>query len=105
MKLIEFNLTMPNRGSWNNKWSGDGQLFSIVKEFTDKQFKDYNIKALLDRRNFTYNWDDGWSANVCVKLITKEESKYIKKHSQGFYGYNWMIDSILKYGEIKIIKE
>lgn len=96
---------MPNRGSWNGKWTGDGELFSITKHYTDKRFEELNISKLLEKRNFYYCWDDGWGANVCVKEITPQEEKQIKKHTKGFCGYDWMIDSILKYGDIRIVRQ
>lgn len=104
MRIIEFNLTMPGRGSWNNAWSGDGNLYSVVRHFTDKRFEELNIDKLLDKRNFYYNWSDGWCANVCVKEIDTKEEKQIKKHTKGFCGYDWMIDSILKYSDIRIVR-
>ena len=29
--LIAFVLTMPGKGSWNGKWTGEGNLYAIVK--------------------------------------------------------------------------
>lgn len=27
--MIVFTLTMPNRNTWNGKWTGDGRVFAI----------------------------------------------------------------------------
>lgn len=29
--MVAFILTMPNVGSWNNKWSGEGKVYCRVK--------------------------------------------------------------------------
>jgi hypothetical protein len=46
-------------------------------------------------KNFWYDWGDGWSANVKVRLPELRE-KVINK----FMGYEWMIDSIIKNKKI-----
>jgi hypothetical protein len=90
-KLL-FLLTMPSIGSWNGKWTGEGQIYARAR----------NVKQHTDCKegNYHYSWGDGWGANIEVKKVTVvEANKYIKK-SVGFCGYDWMIDSILLYGQI-----
>ena len=94
-RYICFELTMPGVGSWNGRWSGEGQLYARVKRFSGKDelnFKDGDV--------FSYCWDDGWCTNVRVSEVDYQEKKKIKKASKGFCGYDWMIDSIIKYGKI-----
>ena len=86
---VAFTLTMPGVGSWNGKWSGEGNLYSKIVKIGDNRAKE------LDGRSFHYHWQDGWSACVDCKIVDGSESRKIRKHSQGFYGYDWMIDSIL----------
>lgn len=101
MKYLKFELSMPHRGSWNNKWSGDNSRFIRIYTYSNKDFKDKNLDKLVDRY-FYYRWNDGWEACVSVKLLfdAKEKNK-LKKLSVGFCGYDWMIESILECGEIK----
>lgn len=90
MKRVMFELTMPSNNSWNGKWSGENNKYTISKSLR----KD---KEHLIGQNFSYNFGDGWVANVECRLALSRE-----KASNKFCGYNWMIDSILWNGEIKI---
>ena len=92
-----FILTMPNAASWNGKWSGEGRLYAKVRY-------GYETKTVKDG-DYDYRWDDGWCANVEVKTVTSREAAKISKHSVGFYGYDWMIESIIKHGKILSRKE
>ena len=97
--ILRFELTMPNNNAWNGKDAGNkGSHFefrNVDKKTADK----------LDGKNFYYNFGDGWGANV---QVTKNK----KCKTNGFRGYEWMIDSIIecsgiidfssKYCEIKI---
>ena len=103
MKLA-FILTMPNVGSWNGHWSGEGQLYTKVRELGRSKEAIQKAKE-LDDRNFYYHWSDGWGANVEVKIVKGSESAKLKRKSKGFLGYDWMIDSILKYDKILSHKE
>ena len=96
--MVAFILTMPYRGSWNGKWSGDGDLFARVK---------YNrsVPKEVIGRNFDYDFGDGWTANVEVKKVDAKEAKRIRKESRGFSTYDWMIESIIKFGSIRPPKE
>lgn len=95
--MIAFILTMPNNNSWNGRWSGDRDLFVIVKKIEKKL-----ANELLEIENFRYRWDDGWTANIEIKEIDSKEANKLRKKSQGFRGYEWMINSIIE--NKKIIK-
>jgi len=108
MKIVSFELTMPNVGSWNGKWSGADRKYYVVKRISDRYLnKKEWFKELLakGRDSWHYSWNDGWGANVLAELIDSTESRKRKKISAGFAGYDWMIDSILFYGEISTQKE
>ena len=90
---------MPNCGSWNGKWSGQDSLYSRVRKFNKKDCDKFKIKEKLNN-SFSYRWDDGWCALVEVKSIDSKEANQIRKLTKGFYGYDWMIDSILDFGYI-----
>ena len=38
----------------------------------------------------------GWGANVEVKIVKADEAANLRRKTEGFCGYEWMIDSILK---------
>lgn len=90
-KLL-FVLTMPNVGSWNGKWTSESVVHAISK----------NAKDLPDCKedNYYYSFGDGWGASVELKKVTAKEASTFMKKSKGFCGYDWMVDSILLYGEI-----
>ncbi|WJM80533.1 hypothetical protein [Pectobacterium brasiliense] len=91
-----FELSMPNRGSWNGGWSGERDKY--VKFRTIPLSGNENIK---DGKSYYYNFGDGWGANVSVKIVEGVKAKnQAIKGSKGFCGYDWMIDSILKHGKI-----
>lgn len=88
MRLIA-ELTMPNIGSWNGKWSGAGDKYTIAINASPKKSEE-----LLG--NYYYRWDDGWGANVEIR-----KPEFREKATNRFCGYEWMISSIQKYGEIR----
>jgi hypothetical protein len=96
MKIkICFTLSMPNVGSWNGRWSGEGTLYAIVRSYSK-----VTAEKILSKGSYYYRWDDGWGASVSVRKIDGSESRKIKRASKGFCGYDWMIDSIELYGSI-----
>lgn len=90
MKKVKFILTMPNVGSWNGKWSGEKDEFSIIKKIPEKLFKQFQLPA-----TFHYNFGDGWTACIEMRLAKSRE-----KATNLFCGYDWMIDSILEHKKI-----
>ena len=92
--MIIFELTMPNRGSWNGKWSGDGNLFVRVR-------KEKDVPKELWDKSFYYRWDDGWTACVTTTHMSATEARKLESKSAGFQGYDWMISSIIKNGYIE----
>jgi len=94
MKRVEFRLSMP--GSSKTTWSGAGKDYLIFKTLADKA-----ALALLGPRgakSWSYAFGDGWVAMVSARILPAG-TKPAK--SLGFAGYNWMVDSILAYGEIR----
>lgn len=101
---IAFILTMPNKGSWDGKWSGERNLYCVLKKYTSKKFYAKRIVPLVGR-HFHYSWSDGWGANVECREVDSTESRRMRKASHGFCGYEWMIDEILTYGRIRPERE
>ena len=91
--MIVFELTMPHVGSWNGKWTGADRRYIRTKD-ERKVPKEYWDK------DFHYRWDDWWGACVTVKRTTANEARKLERWSDGFCGYDWMINSIIKRGYI-----
>lgn len=89
--LISFELSMPGRNSWNGKWSGQDSLYVIVRKFGKKYPK---------LGSYSYNFGDGWRASIAVREVTAPAAKELRKKSRGFCGYDWMVDSIVRDGDI-----
>lgn len=105
--LLSFQLTMPNVGSWNGKWTGAENKYYVIKKLSDRYVKNQDqFKRLLEknRDSWHYSWGDGWGANVSVEIVDSSEAKKRRKISSGFCGYEWMIDSILMHGNIQTKK-
>lgn len=96
--IISFTLTMPNRSSWNGKWSGEDRYYAITRSFTKRQ--EDKARKILESGSYYYRWDDGWGASVFVKEVTSAEAAKIRKRSNGFCGYEWMVNSIINHGQI-----
>lgn len=97
---IAFELTMPNRGSWNGRWSGEDSRWIIVRNVGSSQKAKVKYSQLCGR-SFYYRWNDGWGANVKVwEIASPSEARTLRKVSRGFFGYDWMVDSIIEYGTI-----
>jgi hypothetical protein len=86
---------MPAVASWDRKWSGDGALYALTRRVSDAK-ADH-----LDDTRHTYHFGDGWVAAVNVSRVAGEEARKIRRRSQGFCGYEWMVDSILVHGDIR----
>jgi len=97
MKRVEFRLSMPNCGSWNGSWSGEGRDYLKFKTISNKQVTLLGLEK-SDTNSWHYSWSDGWGANISVRIMEKGEKR---KKSAGFSGYDWMVDDILCYGKIR----
>ena len=92
--MIVFQLTMPNVGSWNGRWSGSDRIYCRI-------YPNNEIPKNVIGKDFYYSWPDGWTACVSVRKVDYREAKKLKELSAGFYGYDWMIESILKHEAIR----
>lgn len=87
MPKVIFELTMPNRNSWNGAWSGDGKKHTVIRDVSIEQVEKM-------KPSYYYDFCDGWGASVEVRRAGNE------KATNMFGGYSWMIDSILEHNEI-----
>lgn len=99
MKLA-FVLSMPGVASWNGRWSGEGKLYAVVRNFGSSQKTRAWLGKVVADGPYRYHWSDGWAAKVDVREVEPSEGRKLAKASSGFCGYEWMIDSILQYGHI-----
>lgn len=90
---IVFELTMPRKGSWNGKWTGEGENYTRLWDEREVP------KDLWDTKHF-YRWDDGWEACVSVSRMPINEARKITRKSKGFCGYDWMIKTLISDGYI-----
>ena len=97
--LLQFTLSMPNKGSWNGRWTGEDRLYAKVISFRSKE-QLQKAKELMGISNFHYNFGDGWSAKINVQPITAKEAVKVRRNTKGFCGYDWMIDSIINNRKI-----
>lgn len=67
--------------------------------------KECQVPKEVVGKEFFHSWDDGWTACVSVEKMDCREAARIMKKSKGFCGYDWMIESIIKYGKIRYKKD
>ncbi len=93
--ILSFTLSMPNVASWDGKWSGQDRLYVKVNNFGRSKERNARAQEILDKGYFHYSFGDGWSAGVTVKEVNSREGARLKKKSDGFCGYDWMVQSII----------
>ena len=96
--MLLFELTMPNVGSWNGMWTGAKGVHALKKSMCKK-----GVTALLgdkEHKSWYYEFGDGWGANISCRIVSSAEATRVMKKSSGFCGYEWMVESIITYGEI-----
>ena len=105
---------MPGRASWDGKWSGEDKNYTIVRDLSGEDVACLfdsapepvradqarpPLKAPVDvlrcKRSWTHRWSDGWTAEVTARVVPDHETL---RKSDGFNGYEWMVDNILKTG-------
>ena len=101
MATIAFELSMPNVGSWNGRWTGEGRFYAVVRNLGRGKQAQETAKKILERRSYHYDFGDGWSARVSVREVSGSEVARIRRQSMGFCGYEWMVASIIQNGEIR----
>ena len=92
---------MPNNNAWNGKWTGADNFYVRVENFGRTKKANNRAQELIDAGSFYYNFGDGWGASVAIKEVDSTQARKLRKKSMGFCGYDWMIDSIKLYGDIR----
>jgi len=94
-----FELSMPGNNSWNGRWSGEDKSYVIVRSPTSRPLKEQYAKLV---GYHSYAFGDGWVAAISVREVSAEEKRKLLKKSAGFCGYDWMVTSLILYGEIRV---
>ena len=94
--LIAFTLTMPGKGSWDGRWSGEGDLYCLIRSFRGKE-KEEQAKE-LDGQSWSYRWPDSWCAHIEARRVDSREAAKLRRKSKGFCGYDWMVKNICHHG-------
>lgn len=92
---LAFLLSMPHAASWNGKWSGEGKCYAILRNFGFE-----HGQKIIEGSPYHYHWPDGWCACVEVKRPSLSEMHKLRTTTEGFCGYDWMVDSIIVRGKI-----
>ena len=98
-----FRLSMPSNNAWDGKWSGgEGRGYNIVRRVDGARVArlGHDGGSLHAGDGYwTHDFGDGWVAGVTATLMAqgRDEPK-----SDGFSGYDWMVDSILRHGRIEV---
>lgn len=96
--ILSFTLSMPGRASWNGGWSGEDRLYVKTKSFTSKKAIE-KARKILEKGYYVYCWSDGWRAGIAVAEVDSRKAAQLRKKSAGFCGYDWMVDTIIDYGQ------
>ena len=99
--ILAFELSMPGVSSWNGRWSGEGRNYVKVVNMGRTQKAEAKAREILDKEYYRYSFGDGWAAGVSVKQVDAREAAWLRRKSDGFCGYDWMVDSIRMHGEIQ----
>lgn len=96
---------MPGNNAWNGKWSGEGNLYAMVKTIPNTKAGKAKLESIvgsgaIQRNSFGYSFGDGWFARVEARVVDSGSARMFRTKSKGFCGYEWMVDSILKNGKI-----
>lgn len=92
LRLVAFELTMPSRNSWNGRWTGEEKRYVLVRRTRKEDIAD---------TSFYHDFGDGWGACVRTWVVDGEQARKLRRLSDGFGGYDWMVDSILSHGSIR----
>lgn len=99
--ILCFELSMPNNNAWNGKWTGDDKYYAIVRNMGRTQKATKKAETILQAGYYHYNFGDGWAAGIRVRAVRAGEAAKCRKKSGGFWGYDWMVDSIIANDKIQ----
>lgn len=98
--ILSFTLSMPSNNAWNGKWTGESKKYIKTRAFGRGKAQNAKAQDILDCGSFSYDFGDGWRASIKVQQVDSGAAAKIRRISDGFCGYDWMIDSIYRNGKI-----
>ena len=99
--ILEFRLSMPNPPTWDGRWSQEDEYFAMIKTFRNNSPQCLAVaKRILKTGTYIYRWDDGWTAEISVREVTRDQARKLRIKTRGFAGYEWMVTSIINHNEI-----
>ena len=73
---------------------GEGENYVVYRNLSKSKCVSLGLKTTLDKKSWRYDFGDGWTAEVTAVLWP---STLKKEKSDGFCGYEWMVDNIIKW--------
>jgi hypothetical protein len=98
-RYITFTLSMPGVASWNGRWSGEGRRYVIVRKLSNSRRGNAKADELVAMRSRSHHWSDGWCARVDIREVDAKTARSLRRTSDGFCGYDWMVENIYLYGQ------
>jgi hypothetical protein len=98
MTIICFELSIPNVGSWNGRWSGEARCYARGRKLGRSKATNEQAAKILAEGSYYDNFGDGWGTSVRVREVTAAAVRKIERKSTGFCGYDWMIGSVIRDG-------
>lgn len=92
--ILCFELSMPSTSSWNGRWSGKRCYYAKVVNFGRTKKAVERAQTILSEGYFRYSFGDGWVAGISVRQVDAKEAAKIRRKTDGFCRYEWMIESI-----------
>ena len=96
--ILSFELSMPGVSSWNGRWSGEGRNYVKVVNMGRTQKAEIKAREILAKGYYHYSFGDGWAAGVSVTQVDAREAARLRRKSDGFCGYEWMVKNIIRWG-------
>ena len=103
--MIAFRLSMPGVASWNGKWSGAGRNYVKVVSLGRSKTAGAREAEIVAGGPYYYSFGDGWAASVSASVVTPVEARKLRRESDGFSGYHWMVAEIIEHGRILNLAE
>ena len=99
MKYVSFKLKLFHPEGKQTIYSNKNYI--NIRKILKHDYEKYS--HVLKENIWHYTWSDGWNATVESKVLTGyKEKKILLKNTDGFCGYNEMINDILSFNEIKL---
>jgi hypothetical protein len=95
--LLAFELSMPRVNSGSGRWSGEARRHVRVLRV--------GAGCFAKPGRYSYDFGDGWLASVEVREVDGKEARKLRRISDGFCSYDWMIEDIRSHGRIKTLAE